>query len=90
MRLESILRNVDSIVKWLGYLSAVVMIISALALFYIIIAVPSYRKGDYAVGSLIWIVSSFASMVSNFVLYIIVRACKVYLEKNATLVGQCE
>lgn len=87
MKIESILRNIDSVVKWLGYLSAVVMIISIISLFYIIIAVPGYRKGDYAVGSMIWVASSFASMVSNFVLYIIVRACKVYLEKNATLVG---
>lgn len=87
MKPESILRNVDSIIKWFGYIAFIVFIISIIAMFVVMFTGNQWRIEENIMISLFWAFGSFVTMVSNFALYLITRACKVYLEKNATLVG---
>lgn len=89
-KLDVLLRNVDNILKWMGYISAMLIVICIIVLFFVLLAADSWNRGEYATKCLIWAICAFASMVTNFSLFTVVKAAKIYIGKNEESDEECE
>lgn len=89
-KLDVLLRNVDSILKLMGYISAALIVVCIIVLFFVLLAADSWNRGEYATRCIIWGISAFASMVTNFSLFTVVKAAKLYINKNEEPDEDCE
>ena len=80
--MEKLVRNIDSIIKWIGYLSVVIAAFSAVVLIGYMLFDNHWDKWQNVTYSFVWLASSFFSAVSSFATYTIVKAAKIYISKN--------
>ena len=80
--MEKVLSNADVIIKWSGY---IMLIVAILCIIGTLCCAFSLQAEKHLVEWFMYGILSFFISIAQFATYIVVRAAKVYLQKNNEL-----